>query len=414
MSAARRLLWLPPLFVGAAAAMAVFTSTALLLYQSDGIGRAVAVIATVTALSLGLGLWTGASETNRETVPSAARWWVGLLLALVFAAGFSGLWDAFQGFGATRTAQGTGLALMTALPTYFAGGVLGRIGRFTETLSRGSKGRIMLGSLAGMALGAAAVTAALGRPILAVTAFLGAAIAASLGARIQGWIFDRVPRLQLVLDDPMRPDIRVEVWRTAANDLSRRILTVEGEPVAEDPAVPGGWRAGVGEMLEAGSTVHFIGVGAWFPTGDTDWSIHEPDAALLDLAIRGFGWSRASVVPFPAPPLRHAVVLVDRRCLEAVAAAAGGVEQFVESVAAAQVPRWWIGGVRAPLPDALVEAAVRHGYRVMGYAGRVAGQDGPPRLAGRWERAWLFQREDEWPDRVGDLASSRLSPGSVG
>lgn len=412
MRAARRLVWLPPLFVGTAAAMAVFTSTALLLYQSDGLNRAVGVIAVITALSLGLGLWTGSSEVTRETVPSAARWWVGFLVALVFAAGFSGLWDAFQGFGASRAAQGTGLALMTALPTYFAGGVLGRIGRFTESLFGGSGGRIMVGAVAGMALGATAVMTVLGRPVLAVTAFLGAAIAASLGARIQGWIFDRVPRLRLSLDDPTRPDLRLEVWYVAARDQSRRYLTASGEPVVEDPPLAGGWRSGVADTLEAGSTVHFVGVGAWFPAGDSDWSIYEPDPGVLDLAIRGFGWSRASVEGVPLPPIRPAVVVVDRRCLDDAVAAAGGPEAFVQALVSAQVPQWWVGGVRAPLPEALADAAERAGYGHQGYSGRVKGDDEPPRVAGRWERAWLFQQGGSWPAAVGHLTPSPPAPTS--
>ncbi len=398
----RRVLWVPPLLVGAAAAMAVSTSTALLLYDSPGLGRAVLVIALITALSLGLGLWTG-TQDGGEDVPSAARWWVGLLVALVLAAGFSGLWDAFQGFGATRAAQGAGLAIMTALPTYFAGGVLGRLGAFSEMIAPGLRTRVLVGVVVGMAIGSSVVLGALGRPILAVTAFLGAAIAASLGARIQGWIFDRLPRMRLELLDSERPEIRFRVWETVAEQRTLRILTDDGETVAEDPPRVGSWQDGLRKTLSGVQPLLFLGAGAWWAVDDVTWWVHEPDPGVAALAARGFGWSGETVldvVGFPAPACW---VVVGRRSLDAVLVKCGGPEAFVNRARASDVRGVWIGGPRSPLPEELARAAEAAGWIVAAFAGAVPGRDVPPRASARRDRVWFLGRREDLPDRVDSL-----------
>jgi len=396
----RRVLWVPPLLVGAAAAMAVSTSTALLLYDSPGLGRAVLVIVLVTALSLGLGLWTGAQDRGRE-VPSAARWWVGFLVALVMAAGFSGLWDAFQGFGATRAAQGTGLAVMNALPTYFAGGVLGRLGAFAEMIAPRLRTRVLVGVVVGMAIGSSVVLGALGRPILAVTAFLGAAIAASLGARIQGWIFDRVPRMRLELLDAERPEIRFRVWETVAEQRALRILTDDGETVAEDPPRVGSWQDGLRRTLSGVQPLLFFGAGGWWAADDGTWWVHEPDPGVAALAARGFGWSGETmldVARFPAPGCS---VVVGRRSLDAVLVRCGGPEAFVEEARASDARGVWIGGARSPLPEELARAAEAAGWIVAAFEGSVPGREGPPRASARRDRIWFLGRQEDLPDRVG-------------
>ena len=58
MTKAGRAVWLPSLFVGMAGAVAIGTATALLLYESSGLLRAVAVLAGVATFSFCAGLWT--------------------------------------------------------------------------------------------------------------------------------------------------------------------------------------------------------------------------------------------------------------------------------------------------------------------------------------------------------------------
>lgn len=409
-ASARWALWLPPLLVGAAVSASVATSTALLLYEGEGMARAVLAIAGVTVLSLALGFWTGTTDPEQEQVPSAARWWVGLLVALVFAAGFSGVWDAFQGFGASRAAQGTGLALMTALPTYFGGGVLGRIGSFSTTFARGLKGRVAIGAGLGIALGTAVVISALGRPLLAVTAFLGAAIAASLGARIQGWIFDRVPRRRLLLKEDGRPELRLEVWHTAKPDLTVRILSNRGEAVVQDPPADGSWQDGVSRTLEPSSPLLFLGTGSWFPVEREAWSVFEPDEGIASISQRGFGWSADRFAGGPIPLADHSTVVVERNKLDAVLGAQESVAEYIQALERAGALRIWVGGVRVPLPTDLIDACLAEGYDVRAYAGRVEGGEGPPAVAARWERLWCFQKHDIWPAHVGGLVLEASEP----
>lgn len=422
VSAPQRLLWMPPLLVSAAAAIAVSTSTALLLYDSPGLGRAIAVIGTITAVSLGLGLWTGTQDEGEE-VPSAARWWVGLLVALVVAAGFSGLWDAFQGFGASPAAQGTGLALMTALPTYFAGGVLGRLGTFSEMVGPGLRVRVLLGVGAGLVLGAVAVLSALGRPILAVSAFLGAAIAASLGARIQGWIFDRVPRKRMELGDPDRPELRFRVWETVAERSVLRAVTESGESLAEDPAREGSWQAGLRDSISRLDPVLFFGTGGWWSIDSGRWWIHEPDPGVGGLAARGFGWSSDTVLEHPEFPAPGCWVVVGRRSLDPVLAKHGGARGFVAAADDAAVRGVWVGGLRSPLPDELAEAAASVGWVVTSYSGVVPGRDVHPRWPARPDRLWYVGPPQDLPSRVGALRADEsenvgegvtAGPGSTG
>ena len=400
----RRLLWVPPLLVSAAAAIAVATSTALLLYDSPGLGQAISVIGSITAFSLGMGLWTGSQDQGDE-VPSAARWWVGLLVALVLAAGFSGLWDAFQGFGASPAAQGAGLALMTALPTYFAGGVLGRLGAFSEMVAPGLRLRVLLGIAAGLALGAVAVLGALGRPILAVTAFLGAAIAASLGARIQGWIFDRVPRKRVELTDPDRPELRFRVWETVAERSTLRLLADSGESVTEDPPRDGSWQAGLRDALSGEEPILFLGAGGWWSRPSGTWWLYEPDPGVAALAGRGFGWADDALLEYPDFPTMPCWVVVGRRALDPVLVKYGGAHGFVETARGAGVNGIWVGGVQSPLPDELSDAASSIGWLVASYSGLVPGRDLLPRAAPRRDRLWYVGPPRSLPPELGSLRS---------
>ena len=246
MNRARRVIWVPSLLVGAAVATAVATGAGVLLYDSQGLAReimnperegspvalllddseglvrAAAVLIGVAVLSLATGLRMGRAGDEDQAVRTAVRWWVGLLVALLAGSGFTGVWELMDGFAATSVTQGLGLAVTGALPAYFAGGVWGRLGRFAASLGAGKQ--VLIGAVAGVAGGAALVLVLLGRPVLAVTAFLGAAVFASGGARCQGWIFDRVPRRRVVLHETTRPGLLFEAWHTAVPETEVRVL----------------------------------------------------------------------------------------------------------------------------------------------------------------------------------------------
>ena len=247
MSRARRLIWLPSLLVGAAVATALVTGAGVLLYDSqglareilnperesslpllllengDGLVRAAGVLIGIAVVSLAAGIWMGRAGDDSEAVRTAVRWWVGLLVALLAGSGFTGLWELWDGFAGTSLTQGVGLAVTGALPAYFAGGVWGRIGRFAGSLDSRSRRQVVIGAVAGVMVGATLVLTLLARPVLAVTAFLGAAVFASGGRALPG--MDLRPRPSaprgVARNHASGPPLREVVHRGAGNGGQR-------------------------------------------------------------------------------------------------------------------------------------------------------------------------------------------------
>ncbi len=382
-SRARALFWLPSLLAGVAVAAALATSAGILLYNSRGLTQAGAVLVAVAAISLAAGIWMGSAD-REDAVPSAARGWMAFLLALLAGAAFAGLWEFMNGFGANWAAQGVGLALTAALPSYFAGGVWGRMGGFAESLGSGEKLQVLAGGIGGVVAGGTIVLAMLGQPVLAVTVFLGAAVLASAGARCLGWIFDRVPRRTPVLREDGRPELRFESWETAIPRRSVRVLWDGAMERAVDPPPPGDWRAGVAASLDGAGGVLFVGAGGWLEQPeDREWRVFEPDRDVRGLAARGFGWDESRLVESPIPPGPGWTVVAEREL---------AVGMTMGAFRAAGVERIWVGGRRGRPPESLCGAAREAGYGVAGYRGAAPGSRGPPIFGPRHHELWCFDR----------------------
>lgn len=398
MTRARTLFWLPSLLAGVAVAAALATSAGILLYNSQGLPRAGAVLLAVSAISLVAGIWMGAAD-REEAVPSAARGWMGFLVALLVGAAFAGLWEFMNGFGATGVAQGLGLALTAALPSYFAGGVWGRMSGFAGSLGAGERLQVLVGGTGGVVAGGTIILAMLGKPVLAVTVFLGAAVLASAGARCLGWIFDRVPRRQPVLREDARPELRFESWETAVPKRCVRVLWDGGMERAVDPPPPGDWRAGVADALDDAHGVLFIGAGSWFSMPeDREWRVFEPDPDVRSLAARGFGWDDVLLVDSHIPGRPGWTVVAEREM-------ALGVK--MEALREAGVERVWVGGRRGRLPESLCEAAREAGFSVGSYQGTGPGSEGPPILEPRHDELWCFDRSPSPPGAVRGMVETR-------
>lgn len=431
MTRARRSIWIPSLFVGMAIAIAVATSAGVLLYDSQGLLRelrgamnlrqgesvlavlhadsqgllrAAAVLLGVSAVSLAAGLWMGVADQDEEAVPSAARGWVGFLVALLMGAGFTALWEAMDGFEGAAAAQGLGLAMTAALPAYFAGGVWGRLGGFAGAQGTGVRRQVVVGGLMGAGAGGSLALTLVGRPVLAVTAFLGATVLASAGARCQGWIFDRVPRRRLVLREPGRPELRFDVWRTEVPEMVVRVLLDAGRDRAVDPPPEGDWRRGVASTLDAGAPVLFVGAGSWFPIDDhREWRVHEPDPGVLALAAKGFGWDEGSLAGSPVPEAPGYTVVADWGALGDSLPA----RELLATLAEAGVERVWIRGPRERLPATLLGSGLKAGFGVSRYLAVVAGAAGPPRVAPRGDEVCCFQRS---PEPLGPVSGMKELP----
>ena len=384
MSGARRMIWIPSLLVGAAAATAVGTGAAVLLYDSQGLLRAVVVLGGVIALSVVAGLRMGAVHETDESLSTAARWWMGLLVALLAGAAFAGLWEWMDGLGRVPVSQGLGLAFTGALPAYFAGGVLGRIGCFAGPLGGGVRWQVVIGAAVGTVAGAALVEALLGRPVLAVTAFLAATVFASGGARFQGWIVDRVPRRRAVLREAARPELRFERWRTAVPGTEVRVLRDGGRERAVDPPAAGDWRRGVATTLDPAGAVLFVGAGAWFArVGGGEWRVHEPDADVGSMAGEGFGWPAGSLSESPIPERPGCTVIADWENSGDALVNSFTIPGLLAAFREVGAGRVWIGSRPGGLPPELAEMGAEAGFAITRYSATAAGLVGPPRVESR-------------------------------
>ena len=409
MSRARLMIWVPSLLVGAAAATGSATGAAILLYDSQGLLGAVAVLAAITVLSVVAGLWMGAASGTDETLPTAARWWMGLLVALLAGAGFTALWESMEGFGRVPVTQGLGLAFTGALPAYFAGAVWGRIGSFAGMLGAGVRRQVVIGAVVGTVAGAVLVLALLGRPVLAVTAFLAATVFASGGARCQGWIFDRVPRRHGVLRETDRPELRFEHWRTAVPKTEVRVLWNGGRERAVDPPPRGDWRRGVANTLDPAGAVLFVGAGGWFARdGGGAWRVYEPDADAGRLASEGFGWPAGSLVESSVPDAPGYTVVVDWENSGDALLNSFTIPELLAAFREAEVQRVWIGGRPGRLPPELAESGAEAGFGVARYAATVVGLVGPPRVASRSRDVWCLDRVGGLPGPISEMTMLSL------
>ena len=428
MNRARRLIWLPSLLVGTAVATAVVTGAGVLLYDSQGLAReilnseregslvalllqdsqglvrAAAVLVGVALLSLVVGIWMGRAGDDNDAVRTGVRWWVGLLIVLLAGSGFTGLWELVDGFAGTSLTQGVGLAVTGALPAYFAGGVWGRIGSFAGSLDSGSRRQVVIGAVTGVAVGSTLVLMVLGRPVLAVTAFLGAAVFASGGARCQGWIFDRVPRRRVLLRETTRPGLLFEVWHTAVPETEVKILWDGGRERMIDPPFAGDWRLGVAGTLDAQTPVLFLGAGSWFAReGEGAWRLYEPDADVRALAAEGFEWDSESLAGSPVPDAPGHTAVVDWETTRDWLTGDRSVEGLVTALREAGLERVWVRGRRGHLPRELAESAIGAGYGLARYVAVVAASAGPPRLPARGDEVWCLDADGAPPGSVAGL-----------
>ena len=436
---ARRLIWVPSMLVGAAVAIAVVTGAGVLLYDSQGLAReilnteregsviallgedseglvrAAAVLIGVALLSLTVGIWMGRTGGSDQAVRTVVRWWVGLLVTLLAGSGFTGLWELLDGFPGSSLTQGLGLAVTGALPAYFAGGVWGRIGCFAMSLESGSRRQVVIGAVAGIVVGAFLVFLLLGRPVLAVTAFLGAAVFASGGARFQGWIFDRVPRRRVLLRETTRPGLRLEVWNTAVPETEVKVLWDGDRDRMVDPPVAGDWRLGVASTLDERGPVLFVGAGSWFAReGEGEWRLHEPDADLGALAAEGFEWEEESLVESPVPQAPGHTVVMDWETAGDGLREGLATGDLSAALREAGGQRVWVRGRRGQLPRAVAESAVAAGFGVARYVAAVPTFAGPPRLPPRGDEVWCLDAGGSPPGPVAGLEVLHGQGGPVG
>lgn len=395
---ARKILWIPCFLLGVAAATALATGAGLLLYNDQGLVRAGLVLAAVNLGSVGVGV-IGAGSRESDGDPHTGRWWLGFLVALLGAAAFAVAWEAMGAFSAAPGAQGVGLALTSALPAYCAAGTWARLRGLELLVTAGTQRQTALGTGAGVATGAALVAVFLGRPVWAVTSFLGAMVLGSSGARLHVWLLDRLPRLSRSVRDSDHPGRRFEEWRTLVPESRSRVVVEDGRTVVVDPPPPGDWREGVAATLHGGHPVLFVGAGSWFAADDTAWKIYEADDGVRKLVAEGFGWGGDALAGTPVPEGEGCVVVAE-------AAAARFIRP--SALRLAGVRRVWIGGAPGAVPAAIPMEAWEAGHGLKRFRSAVAGVPGPPHVGARADELWCIDFGGEPPDAIPGMVAAPL------
>jgi hypothetical protein len=177
-----RVAWLPPLLVGAAAAASAEMALGLLLYVSAGFVPALTLILCVQTGALAFGLWMAPRDAAPPWIGVRRAWFL-LVLSYVGGAVLAASWEALGGLSSTWATRGLGLGMLTALPLYGSGLLLG-----APALSEGvGKATAALAAL-GAAIGFA-VIGVLGAGLeLAATAYVTGMCAISVAALIHGGV----------------------------------------------------------------------------------------------------------------------------------------------------------------------------------------------------------------------------------
>lgn len=219
-----RLEWLPPLLVGASAAVVAEVAMAMLLYGGAGFVRSLTTILATEVMAFAVGLW-GAPSDGPDLVDRLRRRWIFCLFAFVVAALFGMAWSVFPQLSDGPLGQGAGLTVLAALPLYAAGGVLGGMAILAGT----DPGRRLRLPGASAAVGAAAGFVLTGlllpRVPLPASLLVGCLVMLSLGGMVYGGVLGARTELTLLARRPGRgPEARVEERRIPIDDVAVREL----------------------------------------------------------------------------------------------------------------------------------------------------------------------------------------------
>ena len=110
-SRAPRLEWVPPLFVGASAAVAAEVALSLLLYGGPGLVRSLTTVLAVEGFAFAAGLWS-APGPGPDLIDRVRRRWIFGLLAFLVAATYGSGWTFMPILSEGRLGQALGLVVL--------------------------------------------------------------------------------------------------------------------------------------------------------------------------------------------------------------------------------------------------------------------------------------------------------------
>lgn len=212
--------WLPPLLVGASAAVATEVAVAVLLYGGPGFVRSLTTILAVSGIAFAGGLWS-APPDDRDIADRLRSRWLVCLSAFLVAGAFGTAWSLVPWLGEARAGQGLGLALLAGVPLYGAGTVLGTM----SVAATSDPGRRLNGpgaaAAAGAAFGFVLTGVLLPRAPMPASLLIAALIMLSLGGMVYGSVLGSRTDIDVRARRPGRSGpVRVQVRRLPSEDVA--------------------------------------------------------------------------------------------------------------------------------------------------------------------------------------------------
>jgi hypothetical protein len=250
----------PPLLVGASAAIAAEVAIGILLYAGPGLMRSLTTILAVESVAFAAGLWHGPMLSGNEVDRLRLRWLL-CLGSFAGAAMFGTSWSVIESMGGGAVGQGLGLAILAALPLYTCGLILAGMAKVTGGTDRpGSGASAALGAALGFVVtGVLLPRAPIPSSLLVACLVMLSAAGLLFGVVIAG-----------------RAVVHVRAVRASGTGNVR----VEDRIVGDEPSVR--------SLLEAGIERARIGLADAAP--ERSWDVAVTELALTE---RG-GWSPAT------------------------------------------------------------------------------------------------------------------------
>lgn len=231
-----RLGWLPPLLVGAAAAVAAEVAIGMLLFSGPGFVRSLTVILGVEGAAFAVGLWS-APAPGSDLVDRLRRRWVLCMVAFLAAGVYGAAWSVFRWLGEGPLGQGVGLAILAGFPLYTAGSVLGGL----SVAAHGDAGAGGRGQAAPAVLGAAfgfvLTGVLLPRAPMPASLIIASLVMLSLGGMVFGTVLGSRLHVRVLSRRASRGgEVRVEERVLAADHLASLVL-LEGRWIRREAAL---------------------------------------------------------------------------------------------------------------------------------------------------------------------------------
>jgi predicted DNA-binding transcriptional regulator AlpA len=258
-----RLEWVPPLFVGVAAAIAAEVALSLLLYGGPGLVRSLTTVLGIQGFAFAAGLWS-APAPGPDLVERVRRRWILGLVAFLVAATYGSAWPFLPVLAEGRLGQALGLVVMGAFPLYAAGAVLGGITSAAVTDEGGRLSGPGAAAAAGAALGFVLTGFMLPRVPMPGTMLVGCLVLLSAAGMMFGSVLGA------------RTEIVVEARRPSrSGEVRVQERHLDAENVAQVELFEGVFRRRAKGVSDAGSGTPWD---VWvlrslMPSPDTPWRI---------------------------------------------------------------------------------------------------------------------------------------------